>query len=451
MKNTDILIVGGSAAGLTTAITARRYRPETEITIVRTEEQVVVPCGIPYIFGSIDSPEEDIISDKVLEKNDVNLEIDEVTSINKEAKAVRTKSGDEISYDKLVLATGSSPLVPPIPGTDRENVFTVKKDVDYLANMKESLENVEDLVVIGGGFMGLEFADECNKMEGLNVTVIERLPYPLNLACDNEICKKVEDKLSERGIDILTGREAKELDGGDAVEYVEMENGQRIDADAVILSIGVKPRVDLALNAGLKADSKEGIWVDDFMRTNDEDIFAVGDCTRKKGYLSGEPRAVRLASVATTEARVAGANLFGIRRRMNYPIGIFSTQFGDLAVGSAGRTEGEAKEMGIGVVATQAVAANRHPGSLPGAQEMGVKLVFEVDTGLLIGGQVYGGDAVGEKINFIGALIQHQMRADEICTFQMGTHPLLTASPVGYQLINAAQKAATKLSKMRGE
>jgi len=451
MKNTDILIVGGSAAGLTTAITARRYRPETEITIVRTEEQVVVPCGIPYIFGSIDSPEEDIISDGVLEKNDVNLEIDEVTSINKEAKAIRTKSGDEIGYDKLVLATGSSPLVPPIPGTDRKNVFTVKKDVNYLAKMKESLENVEDLVVIGGGFMGLEFADECNKMEGLNVTVIERLPYPLNLACDNEICKKIEDKLSERGIDILTGREAKELGGGDAVEHVEMENNQRIDADAVILSIGVKPRVDLALNAGLKADSKEGIWVDDFMRTNNEDIFAVGDCTRKKGYLSGEPRAVRLASVATTEARVAGANLFGIRRRMNYPIGIFSTQFGDLAVGSAGRTEGEAKEMGIGVVATQAVAANRHPGSLPGAQEMGVKLVFEVDTGLLIGGQVYGGDAVGEKINFIGALIQHQMRADEICTFQMGTHPLLTASPVGYQLINAAQKAATKLSKMRGE
>ena len=451
MKNTDILIVGGSAAGLTTAITARRYRPETEITIVRTEEQVVVPCGIPYIFGSIESPEEDIISDGVLEKNDVNLEIDKVTSINKEAKAIRTKSGDEIGYDKLVLATGSSPLVPPIPGTDRKNVFTVKKDVNYLAKMKESLENVEDLVVIGGGFMGLEFADECNKMEGLNVTVIERLPYPLNLACDNEICKKVEDKLSKRGIDILTGREAKELGGEDAVEYVEMENSQRIDADAVILSIGVKPRVDLALNAGLKADSKEGIWVDDFMRTNNEDIFAVGDCTRKKGYLSGKPRAVRLASVATTEARVAGANLFGIRRRMNYPIGIFSTQFGDLAVGSAGRTEGEAKEMGIGVVATQAVAANRHPGSLPGAQEMGVKLVFEVDTGLLIGGQVYGGDAVGEKINFIGALIQHQMRADEICTFQMGTHPLLTASPVGYQLINAAQKAATKLSKMRGE
>jgi len=451
MKNTDVLVVGGSAAGLTVAITARRYQPELDITIIRTEEQVVVPCGIPYIFGSIDSPQEDIISDDILKQNEINLEIDEVTSINKEAKSVRTAGGEEIGYEKLVLSTGSSPLVPPIPGTDRQNVFTVKKDVDYLAEMKESLKQVDDLVVIGGGFMGLEFADECNKMDDLNVTVIERLPYPLNLACDSEICKKVEEKLTDRGIDILTGREAKALEGGDRVEYVEMENGQQIDSDAVILSIGVKPKVDLALEAGLKADPKEGIWVDDFMRTSDEDVFSVGDCARKKGYLSGEPRAVRLASVATTEARVAGANLFGIRRRMNYPIGIFSTQFGDLAIGAAGRTEGEARDMGIGVIATQAVAANRHPGSLPGAQEMGVKLVFEKDTGLLIGGQVYGGDAVGEKINFIGALIQHKMRADEICTFQMGTHPLLTASPVGYQLINAAQKAATKLSKMRSE
>ena len=448
-KETEILIVGGSAAGLTTAITARRYSPEIDITIIRKEERVLVPCGIPYIFGTLDSPEDDLIPDEVLTKNDINLEIDEVTSINKEAKTVSTSSGTDIKYKKLVLATGSEPLVPPIPGTDLDNVFAVKKDQDYLAEMQETLKGIKDLVVIGGGFMGLEFADECNKVDDLNVTVIERLPYPLNLACDEKICKKVEAKLAERGVKILTGREAKLLKGEGQLDHIEMENGQKIHADAVILSIGVKPKVQLAMDSGLKANPSEGVWVDDFMRTSDDDIFAAGDCTRKKGYLSGEPRAVRLASVATTEARVAGANLFGIRRRMDYPIGIFSTQFGNLSVGSAGRTKREAENMDIGVVATEATAANRHPGILPEAREMGVKLVFEKDTGLLIGGQAYGGESIGEKINFIGALIQHEMRADEICTFQMGTHPLLTASPIGYQLISAAQMAATKLSKMR--
>lgn len=448
-KETEILIVGGSAAGLTTAITARRYSPDTDITIIRKEERVLVPCGIPYIFGTLDSPEDDLIPDEVLTKNDINLEIDEVTSINKEARTVSTSSGTEIKYEKLVLATGSEPLVPPIPGTDLDNVFAVKKDQDYLAEMQETIKGIKDLVVIGGGFMGLEFADECNKVDDLNVTVIERLPYPLNLACDEEICKRVENKLTERGVKILTGREAKSLNGEGKVDHIEMENGQKIYADAVILSIGIKPKVQLALDAGLKADSREGIWVDDFMRTSDGSIFAAGDCARKECHLCGEAREIRLASIGTTEGRVAGANLAGIRRRMSNPVGIFSTRFGDLAVGSAGRTEKEANEMGIGVITTQSTAANRHPGILPGAQEMGVKLIFERDTGLLIGGQVYGGESIGEKINFIGALIQHEMRTDEICTFQMGTHPLLTASPISYQLIDAAQKATTELRKTR--
>ncbi len=449
MKETEILIVGGSAAGLTTAITARRYNSEVDITIVRKDKRVLVPCGIPYIFGTLNSAEEDLIPDKVLTNNDINLEIDEVTSVNKEAKTVTTANGQNFKYEKLILAVGSQSLVPPISGTDLDNVFTVQKDPDYLSEMKESLQEVDDLVVVGGGFMGLEFADECNKMDDMNVTVIERLSYPLSLACDEEICKKVEDKLTERGLNILTGRTAKSFKGNGEVEYVEMENGQKIDADAVILSVGVKPEIQLALDAGLKADPREGIWVDDFMRTSNDNIFAVGDCARKECYLCGEAREIRLASIATTEGRVAGANLGGIRRRMSNPVGIFSTQFGDLAVGSAGRTEKEANEMDIEIVIGESTAVNRHPGKIPGAQEMGVKLIFEKDTGLLLGGQVYGGESVGEKINFIGALIQHEMRADEICTFQMGTHPLLTASPVSYQLIDAAQKATTKLSEMR--
>ncbi len=441
----NIIIIGGGPAGVTAAITSRRYYPESEITLIRKEEKVLIPCGIPYIFGTLESPEKNLIPDNVLYDNNINLIIDEVTSINKGLKTITTAKEENLSYDKMILAIGSSPLVPPLPGIDLDNVFAVWKDLEYLKKMSESLDKARDVVIIGGGFIGLEFADEFMKRGNLNVTVIELLSHCLLLACDEEICKLVEKKLTERKINILAGRKAKAILGEKNVQYLELENGQKLKTDMVILGIGVKPNVKLALNTGLEVDEKEGIKVDDFMRTSDENIFAVGDCAQKKCYLSGLPKGVRLASIGTTEARIAGANLFGVRRKTECAIGIFFTCFGDLAVGSAGFTEANAKKMGIDVVIGEAVAPDKHPGCILGTQKLGIKLIFEKDTGLLIGGQVYGGASVGEKTNFIGALIQKKMRVDEICTFQIGTHPLLTASPISYQLVNAAQIAVMKI------
>jgi len=432
---------------VTAAITARRYYPETDITLIRKEEKALIPCGIPYIFGTLDSAEKNLIPDQILTNNNINLVIDSVSSINRDTKSVATASGKNFDYDRLVLATGSYPLIPPISGVDLNNVYAVKKDLEYLKDLSAKLDSSKDVVVIGGGFIGLEFADEFMKRGNLNVTIIELLSHCLLLACDEGICKLVEKKLTERGVNIMSGTKAKAILGKNNAEYVELEKGEKIKADTVILGIGVRPNVDLALDCGLAADKKEGIQVDDFMRTTDQNIFAIGDCAKKRCYLSGLPKGVWLASMGTTEARIAGANLFNVRRRSDCAIGIFSTCFGDLAIGSAGLTESAAKEMGMDVVTGEAVAPDKHPGSLPGAQELGIKLIFEKDTGLLIGGQIYGGASVGEKINFIGALIQHKMRADEVCTFQMGTHPLLTASPIAYQLINAAQLAIMKLGK----
>jgi len=447
MQNTDVLIVGGSAAGITAAITARKHYPEVEITLIRKEEKVLIPCGIPYIVGTLESPEENLIPDTVLSNNNVNMIIDEVTSINKGAKIVSTVGGRTIRYKKMILATGSLPVVPPISGIDLDNVFVVKKEIAYLKNLLKALDEARDVVIIGGGFIGLEFADECRKRGNLNVTVVELLPHCLLLACDEEVCTLVEKKLQERGINILADRRAKALIGNGKVQYVELKNGQKIRADVVILGIGVTPNIELAQKAGLEAIKGGGIYVDEFMRTSDKNIFAAGDCTQKRCFFTGEPSFLRLASIATMEARVAGANLFRLQRRGECPVGVFGTVIGDLAIGSAGMTERSAKEAGFNVVAGIAKAPDKHPASIPGTKELGVKLVFEKETGILLGGQVWGGVTTGLMINFIGALIQKKMRVDEIAVFQVGTHPMLTASPIAYQIQNAAEIALAKMKE----
>jgi len=444
-KESDVLIVGGSAAGVTTAITARRHYPDAKITLARRENQVLIPCGIPYIFGTVGSPEKNLIPDTALSKNNVDLVVDEVTSIDRKGKVVTTANGDEISYKKMVLATGSVPFVPPIPDTRLNNVFTVKKDVDYLKRMSQVLDDSEDLVIIGGGFIGIEFADECRKRGNLNVSVVELLPHCLLLACDEEICIKAEDKLKENGVKIMAGARAEAIVGNGNVDHIQLAGGEKLKADAVIMGIGVAPSSDLAKNADLKVDERSSIYVDEFMRTSDENIFAAGDCARKTSFFTGEKSRLMLASIASIESRVAGANLFTLRRRNERAIGVFSTVIGDLCIGSAGMTERMAKETGFDVVTGEASSPDRHPAGMPGMAEVSVKLIFSRETGIIIGGQICGGPSVGEAINIVGATIQKRMRADDIATFQVGTHPALTASPIAYQITNAAEIALTKM------
>ena len=152
MKNYDVVIIGGSAAGLTTAITARRQYPDKRILLIRKEKLVPIPCGIPYIFGTVGSPDKNLIPDTPLQKHNVDIMLDEVTGIDRENRKLATRNGGNgIQYDKLVLATGSVPMMPPIPGFDRQNVFPVFKDVEHLTHMQGIMKGASDIVVIGGG------------------------------------------------------------------------------------------------------------------------------------------------------------------------------------------------------------------------------------------------------------------------------------------------------------
>jgi NADPH-dependent 2,4-dienoyl-CoA reductase/sulfur reductase-like enzyme len=444
MKQADIVIVGGSAAGVPAAITARRHYPDKSILLVRKEQQVLIPCGIPYIFGTVGKPENNLIPDKSLIDNKVEIFVDEVTGIDKAGKTLSTAGGETIGYDKLVLATGSEPLVPPIPGMNKENVFPIKKDIEYLRNFQSTLEGVKDLVVLGCGFIGVEFADECKKNRDINVTIIEMLNQCLQIAFGEsacKCCKEIEDALKNRGINIVTEAKLEEVLGDDKVTGVKLSDGRVIKADALIVGIGVKPNIALAKAAGLETDPGFGIKVDTNQRTTDPNIFAVGDCASKFSFFSGKPSKLWLASIATHEARIAGANLFKTRRINQGVIGVFSTAIDGLTVGMAGMSSKGAEEFGFEVVTGEAEAPNRHPGGMPGMAKMWVRLNFNRSNGEIIGGAVCGGSSAGEVINIISACIQKKMTADDIATFQIGTHPAVTASPIAYQLVNAAEMA----------
>lgn len=440
MKESDVVIIGGSAAGIPAAITCRRHYPDKSVLLIRKEEQVQIPCGIPYIFGTVNSPDNNLIPDNAVTGNGIELLVDEAEKIDREKKSIYTKGGEVVSYDKLILATGSIPLDLPIPGIDKENVFKVKKDTPYLKSLLDKMNNAKDVVILGGGFIGVEFADECKKNRDVNVTIVELLPHCLMLAFEDEFCQEAEETLKERGINLITGVKLEEVLGDSKVTAVKLSDGREIKADLLLVAVGVKPNVALAENAGLETD-RGGIIVDSCMKTSDDNIFACGDCTSKKSFFTHKPSGLKLASIATMEARIAGANLFGKRRENNGVVGVFSTVVGDKAFGMAGLSEKIARESGYDIAIGQAESPNRHPGGMPGMAKMKVKLIFNKKSGELIGGQVRGGHSVGELANTISACIQKKMTADDIATFQLGTHPAVTASPIAYQLVNAAEMA----------
>ncbi len=445
MNKADVVIIGGSVAGIQAAISCRRRYPEKRVVVIRREEQVVVPCGIPYIFGTLGTVEKTLVPDKGLERNGVEIIKDEVVEIDRARKTVLTAGGDTLGYDKLVLATGSLPLELPIPGSDKENVFVAKKDVSYLQRMLDAMDSVRDVVIIGGGFIGVEFADECRKHRSCkdgSVTVVEVLPYCLELVLDKEFCQEVENILRAGGINVLTSKKVEAILGDGKVSGVRLADGEELKADMVIVGVGARPNTELAKKAGLEIGPTNGIRVDWYMRTlTDEDVFACGDCIEKVSFFSGKLSRLMLASIATSEARVAGANIYGTCYRNCGVVGVFSTMIGERAFCCAGLSEAAARKEGLNVVTGESSAPDRHPGEMPGATRTKLKLIFCKEKGLLVGGVASGGSSVGELVNLIAACIQHSVSAYDIALFQMGTHPCLTPSPVVYSLVDAAELA----------
>lgn len=437
----DVLVIGGSAAGIVAATVGKSCYPDKKFLVLRDTKQTIVPCGIPYIFGSLESSDKDLIPDGVFSKAGVEYKVSRATEIDTKNKLCRTADGDEISYDKLVFATGSKPRVPSwLPGTDLENVFTIPKDKEVLDQTLAKLRGCQKIVTIGGGFIGVEVSDEIHKL-GKDVTIVEVLPHVLGLAFDPEIAEQAGEMLVKRGVKIRTGVGVTKILGEGKVTGVELINGEKIEADAVILSMGYAPNTALAKKAGLPLNSMGFIRVDEYMRTENPDIFAIGDCAEKRDFVTRKPSGVMLASTASSEARVAGTNLYqlSVVKTFSGTISIFATAIGDTGFGVAGLTETAARKEGFDITIGTFTGVDKHPGTIPGTHSQYVKLIVGKTSGVILGGEVVAGLSTGELTNFIGLAIQAKIPVSALFAAQIGTHPLLTAPPTAYPVIKAAE------------
>jgi NADPH-dependent 2,4-dienoyl-CoA reductase/sulfur reductase-like enzyme len=450
MKFSHIIVIGGSAAGVTAAMTARKFYQDKSIIMIKNVVNVPIPCGIPYIFGTIDSVDKNALpTNKMMTANHIDVLECEVASIDPKRKVLTTTSGQDLGYEKLILANGSLPIIPPIKGKDLKHVYPIVKNLDHLRKMLEEIKPLKSFVIIGGGFIGVEMAEEIKKMNPeAHVTIVEMQDHCLQLVYDEDLSALAEQALLDQGIKLETKETVVEFVGHGDVEGVVLKSGRTIKADCVILGIGATPNTKLAKEAGLKLGPARGIEVDRYMQTSEEDIFACGDVADKISFFDGKPSSLRLASIATTEGRIAGFNTYKLQREFKGAIGVFSTYIGHKVFAAAGLTVRDAIAKGYQIVSADSEAVNRHPGCMPNAENLKVRLVFDKQTQILIGGQVYGAVTGGEFINVIAALIASKAKAEDIVLFQAGTHPALTASPVAYQLVTAAESALIQFNQL---
>ncbi len=443
MKKTDLLVIGGSAGGILSATMARKAYGEINITVIRDTDAVMVPCGIPYIYGTLKCTSKNVIPDKMLVDAKIDLVVGTVVKIDKENKTVTTKENETYSYKKLVIATGSLPIIPTfIQGYELENVFPIYKNQDYLNAILEKLETVENVAVIGGGFIGVEFAEQIS-MTGKKVTLVEMADACLWQAFDKSFTDDIEKMMKDKGINVLTNTKVKKIIGDKKAEAIELGNGEKIPAELIILGLGARPNGILGKEAGLEVNAKGAIKVDQYTRTSDPDIFAVGDCAEKKCFFTNKDAPVLLASTAAMEAKIAGSNAFQLRliRANKGTISAFSTKIFGKTFAAAGLTEARARQEGFTINVGEFTTMDRHPGSLPGTSTVQIKLIFSKCSGVILGAQISGGDSVGEMINIASLAIQKGMTATELNTFQVATHPLLSASPIAYPINAAAMNA----------
>jgi NADPH-dependent 2,4-dienoyl-CoA reductase/sulfur reductase-like enzyme/rhodanese-related sulfurtransferase len=419
-----VVIIGGVAGGMSAATRMRRLDAEAEIIVIEKSGHVsYANCGLPYYVGGVIEEEEALLLQTPASLHarfrlDVRI-ASEVTAIDAAKKTVQVFNeviGEsyEIEYDKLVLSPGASPVVPPIPGIERALTLRTVEDVEKIFARVE--QRPGSAVVIGGGFIGVEIAENLIH-KGIATTVVEassQLLAPL----DPEIATLVAKEMERNGVNLYLGTAATNI----SPNSVQINNGVDIPAELIILAIGVRPDTKLAKDAGLTIGTRGGISVDEFNRTSNHDIYAVGDVAEKTDAIDGSSTLVPLANLANRHGRVVADHIAGRATRPVKTIGTAIVKVFDLMIAATGWNE---KRLAHSNRSYQVIHShpNSHASYYPGAQQMSLKLIFDSKTGEILGAQGIGVEGVDKRIDVIATAIRGGITAPELADLELAYAP----------------------------
>jgi NADPH-dependent 2,4-dienoyl-CoA reductase/sulfur reductase-like enzyme/rhodanese-related sulfurtransferase len=421
---TRIVVIGGVAGGMSAATRLRRLDADAEIIVVEKSGYVsYANCGLPYYVGGIIEEERDLLLQTPASLHarfrlDVRVS-SEVTSISRSEKTVAVTnllSGEtyELSYDKLILSPGASPIVPPIPGVERALTLRTVEDVERIVARVD--QKPATAVVIGGGFIGVEIAENLIH-RGIKTAVIEASDQVL-APLDPEMATLVAKEMIAHGVDLQLGVSASAI----GTHSVTLSDGSEVPAELVILAIGVRPEISLAKAAGIKVGTRNGIEVDDFNRTSDLDIYAVGDAAEKTDSLDGTATLVPLANIANRHGRIVADHINGRIVRPVTTIGTAIVKVFDLMIATTGWNEKRlvAADRPHLIIHTH---PNSHAGYYPDAKQMTLKLIFEPTTGEILGAQGVGIEGVDKRIDVIATAMRGGISAPELADLELAYAP----------------------------
>lgn len=426
-----VVIVGGVAGGATAATRIRRLDENAQIIVIeRTGYISYANCGLPYYIGGVIKDKDDLTlqtPESFLERFQIDVRVkQEVTGIDASKKTVTIKRLDngqeyEESYDKLILSPGARPVRPDLPGIDDNRVFFLRT-VEDTFKIRAFVENTkpETAVMIGGGFIGLEIAENLSDL-GVKVTIIQRPDHVMN-TLDYDMASLVHAKLRSKGIDLKLGSNVIGFESNADNLSVLLKDDEPVHTDMVLMAVGVTPETTLAKKAGLSLGLKNAIVVNDKMETSAADIYAVGDAVMVKHYVTGNDAVIALAGPANKQGRIAADNICGFESHYKGSMGSSVLKLFDMTVASTGITEKTAKEAGI-IYDKVVLSPSSHAGYYPGAKVMTMKLIYAKEDLRILGAQIVGFDGVDKRIDVIATAIHAGMKADALKDLDLSYAP----------------------------
>ncbi len=425
-----LLIVGGVAGGASAAARARRLSEDAQIVLFERGPDVsFANCGLPYyVGGEIADRRKLLVVTPERLRTRFNLDVrtqSSVEAIDRSRRTVRVRdlsSGHEYdeSYDKLILSPGAAPLRPPITGIDLPNVYTLRtlNDVDRIKARVD--QGIKHAVIVGAGFIGLELVENLVG-RGIATTIVE-LQNQILPPFDPEMTTPIVETLSAHGVSLRLGNSAEGFESSDDGLVVRLKSGEQLLAQLVVIGVGVRPENKLAVEAGLEVGQRGGIRVNEYLQTSDPDIYAVGDAIEVSDFVTGDAVQVPLAGPANRQGRIAADNVFGRSEKYRGTQGTAIVGVFERTAAMTGASEKTLRRAGRPFRKVYVHPAN-HAGYYPGAEAMSIKLLFEPDTGRVLGAQAVGGEGVDKRIDVLAVAIQAKMTVFDLEEMELSYAP----------------------------